>query len=94
MNDDSDAAAAYQVIINVLAVRRRAWRALVIGLLLAILGGVVSLATYADAEQQATQTGEGHYYVLWGVMAYGLYKATRAVWVLFRIHRALRRGAS
>ncbi len=76
-----------------LAVRRRAWRSLVIGLVVAIVAGLVSLGSYgsADAAAQADPTGGGQtYYVLWGAVTFGLLKAGRAARALFQIRKALK----
>ncbi len=68
-------------------IRRRAWRSLIWGLVIAFVAGMISLATYADAQTQAAQTGQGSYYVLWGAIAFGLFKAGRAARVLLAIRR-------
>jgi hypothetical protein len=75
---------------ELLDARRRARRSLVWGVLIIAVAGVVSLATYADAQQQAAQTGEGSYYVLWGAMLFGGLKVFRAGRVLWAVSRALR----
>lgn len=66
-------------------VRRHAIRGLVIGLAIAAVAGLITLATYASAQDQAAQTGEGHYYVLWGGIVFGLLRAGRAARVLFKL---------
>ncbi len=78
---------------ELLAVRRRAQRGLVIGLVVAIVAGLISLGSYAtaDAAAQADPAGGAQtYYVLWGAAALGLLKAGRAAKALFHIRKVLK----
>lgn len=76
-------------------VRRRAWWRLAIGLILATVFGLLSLASYQaaqlDAEIAAYQSpsGEGsaEYVVLWGPALFGALMALRAAIVLWRLRR-------
>ena len=71
--------------------RRRAWWRLALRLVLAVVAGLISLATYSTAGQEAAQeaarTGEGSgtYVVWWGPMAYGGWLALTAVMRLWRL---------
>jgi hypothetical protein len=78
---------------ELLAVRRRARRSLVIGLVIAIVAGLVSLGSYAaaDAAAQTDPTaGAQTYYILWGAVAFGVFKAGRAARALFHIRKVLK----
>jgi hypothetical protein len=78
---------AMGLMFQVAEARHRLRRSLIWGLVWVALGGIVTLATYADAQQQAVSTGEGHYYVMWGLIVFGLWKAARATWGLIRLRR-------
>jgi hypothetical protein len=71
--------------------RRRAWWRLGIGLVVAIVAGVASLATYGAAEQEAaleaaqSGSGSGTYVVWWGPMALGGWWVLTAVMRLWRL---------
>jgi hypothetical protein len=72
--------------------RRRAWWRLAIGLVLAAVFGLLSLASYQAAEldaqiaayQSPTGEGSGTYVVLWGPALFGGLMALRAGLVLWR----------
>jgi ferric-dicitrate binding protein FerR (iron transport regulator) len=67
------------------AARRRAWWRVGIGLAVALAAALMSLATYAEAGEQAAQTGTGTYYLWWGPIVFGGWMALRAAWALFRL---------
>jgi|GEM_PF-2599024 len=71
--------------------RRKVLRRALIWLAVAIVAGLISLGTYADAQQQALETGSGTYYVWWGPMVLGGWKALRHFWVLGGIAKAQRK---
>ena len=59
--------------------RSYATRQIVIGLVIAGVGGLISLASY----QAAATNGSGGYAVLWGAVVFGLIKAIRGARLYF-----------
>ena len=72
---------------QLLEARNRVRRWFFINLAIAVIGGLLSLATYAS---ESSNPEGGTYYVMWGAIAFGGFYAAKCAWRWLRCADVLR----